>query len=81
MKNTDNMQLINTETIKQLVGKKVLFKLTNDEDDEGLIGTLKKYDESLIIERDGLNLVIELYELYGIEEYKEIKYERNNYNE
>lgn len=70
MKNTDNMQLINTETIKQLVGKKVLFKLTNDEDDEGLIGTLKKYDDSLIIERDGLNLVIELYELYGIEEYK-----------
>lgn len=50
MKNTDNMQLINTETIKQLVGKKVLFKLTNDEDEEGLIGTLKKYDDSLIIE-------------------------------
>lgn len=75
MKNTDNMQLINTETIKQLVGKKVIFKLTDDEDDEGLIGTLKKYDDSLIIERDGLNLVIELYELYGIEEYKEMKYE------
>lgn len=75
MKNTDNMQLINTETIKQLVGKKVIFKLTDDEDDEGLIGTLKKYDDSLIIERDGLNLVIELYELYGIKEYNEVKYE------
>lgn len=69
----DNRKLINDETIKQLVGKKVLFKLTDDEDDEGLIGTLKKYDDSLIIERDGLDLVIELYELYGIEEY-------NNYN-
>lgn len=75
MKNIDNMQLINTETIKQLVGKKVIFKLTDDEDDEGLIGTLKKYDDSLIIERDGLNLVIELYELYGIKEYNEVKYE------
>lgn len=73
--NTDNIQLINDETIKQLVGKKVIFKLTDDEDDEGLIGTLKKYDDSLIIERDGLNLVIELYELYGIEEYNEVKYE------
>lgn len=75
MKNTDNIQLINDETIKQLVGKKVIFKLTDDEDDEGLIGTLKKYDDSLIIERDGLNLVIELYELYGIKEYNEVKYE------
>ncbi len=71
----DNRKLINDETIKQLVGKKVIFKLTDDEDDEGLIGTLKKYDDSLIIERDGLNLVIELYELYGIEEYNEVKYE------
>lgn len=67
----DNKDLINEETIKQLVGKKVLFKLTDDEDDEGLIGILKKYDDSLIIERDGLNLVFELYEIYGIEEYKE----------
>ena len=33
--NTDNIQLINDETIKQLVGKKVIFKLTDDEDDEG----------------------------------------------
>ena len=64
MKYTDDTQFI--EYIKQLVGKKVIFKLTDDEDDEGLIGTLKKYDDSLIIERDGLNLVIELYELYGI---------------
>lgn len=73
MKYTDDTQFI--EYIKQLVGKKVIFKLTDDEDDEGLIGTLKKYDDSLIIERDGLNLVIELYELYGIEEYSEVKYE------
>lgn len=73
MKYTDDTQFI--EYIKQLVGKKVIFKLTDDEDDEGLIGTLKKYDDSLIIERDGLNLVIELYELYGIEEYNEVKYE------
>ena len=67
----DNKDLINEETIKKLVGKKVLFKLTDDEDDEGLIGILKKYDDSLIIERDGLNLVFELYEIYGIEEYQE----------
>ena len=73
MKYTDDTQFI--EYIKQLVGKKVIFKLTDDEDDEGLIGTLKKYDDSLIIERDGLNLVIELYELYDIEEYSEVKYE------
>lgn len=73
MKYTDDTQFI--EYIKQLVGKKVIFKLTDDEDDEGLIGTLKKYDDSLIIERDGLNLVIELYELYGIKEYNEVKYE------
>lgn len=73
MKYTDDTQFI--EYIKQLVGKKVIFKLTDDEDDEGLIGTLKKYDDSLIIERDGLNLVIELYELYGIEEYSEENYE------
>ena len=67
----DNRDLINKETIKKLVGKKVLFKLTDDEEDEWLIGILKKYDDSLIIERDGLNLVFELYEIYGIEEYKE----------
>lgn len=73
--NTDNIQLINDENIKQLVGKKVIFKLTDDEDDEGLIGTLKKYDDSLIIERDGANLLIELYELYGIEEYKDVNHE------
>lgn len=63
--------LINKETIKKLVGKKVLFKLTDDEEDKGLIGILKKYGDSLIIERDGLNLVFELYEIYGVEEYKE----------
>ena len=73
MKYTEDTQF--KDYINSLVGKKVLFKLTDDEDDEGLIGTLKKYDDSLIIERDGLNLVIELYELYGIEEYNEEKYE------
>ena len=30
----DNRDLINKETIKKLVGKKVLFKLTDDEEDE-----------------------------------------------
>lgn len=49
MKNTDNIQFIDDETIRQLVGKKVIFKLTDNENDEGLIGTLKKYDGSLII--------------------------------
>lgn len=68
MKNTDNIQLI--EYIKSLVGKQILFKLTNDEDDEGLIGILKQFNDNLIIERDGLEFVIELYELYYIEEYK-----------
>lgn len=65
MKYTDN-----TEYIKSLVGKQILFKLTDDADDEGLIGTLKQFNDNLIIERDGLEFVIELYELYGIKEYK-----------
>ena len=68
MKYTEDTQFI--EEIKQLVGKKILFKLTDDIDDEGLIGILKQFDDNLIIERDGLELVIKLYELYNIEESK-----------
>lgn len=68
MKYTDNTQFI--EYLKQLVGKKIIFKLTDDEDDEGLIGTLKQFNKNLIIERDGVELIIEVYELYFIEEYK-----------
>ena len=68
MKYTDNTQFI--EYVKQLVGKKIIFKLTDDEDDEGLIGTLKQFNKNLIIERDGVELIIEVYELYFIEEYK-----------
>ncbi len=66
-----NKKFIDEKTIKQLVGKKVLFKLTDDEDDEGLIGLLKKYDNDLIIEREGLDLVIAVYELYDIQECSE----------
>ena len=58
------------EKIKQLVGKKVLFKLTDDVDDEGLIGTLLSFNDRLVIEREGVKLLIELYELFHIEEYK-----------
>ena len=68
MKYTDNTQFI--EYLKQLVGKKIIFKLTDDEDDEGLIGTLKQFNNNLIIERDGVELIIKVYELYFIEEYK-----------
>lgn len=68
MKYTDNTQFI--EYIKSLVGKQILFKLTDDADDEGLIGTLKQFNNNLIIERDGVELIIEVYELYFIEEYK-----------
>ena len=68
MKYADNTQFKNY--IKSLVGKKILFKLTDDEDDQGLIGTLKEYNNRLIIERDGVELLIEVYELYFIEEYK-----------
>ena len=66
-----NKKFIDEKTIKQLVGKKVLFKLTDDEDDEGLIGLLKKYDNDLIIEREGLDLEIAVYELYDIQECSE----------
>ena len=58
------------EKIGQLVGKKVLFKLTDDVDDEGLIGTLLSFNDRLVIEREGVKLIIELYELFHIEEYK-----------
>lgn len=68
MKYTDNTQFI--EYIKSLVGKQILFKLTDDVDDEGLIGKLKQFNNNLIIERDGVELIIEVYELYFIEEYK-----------
>lgn len=65
MKYTDN-----TQFIEYIVGKQILFKLTDDADDEGLIGTLKQFNNNLIIERDGVELIIEVYELYFIEEYK-----------
>lgn len=68
MKYTEDTQFI--EYVKQLVGKKIIFKLTDDADDEGLIGTLKQFNNNLIIERDGVELIIEVYELYFIEEYK-----------
>lgn len=68
MKYTDNTQFI--EYIKSLVGKQIMFKLTDEVDDKGLIGTLKEVKDNLIIERDNVELVIELYELYYIEEYK-----------
>ena len=57
------------EKIQQLVGKKVLFKLTDDVDDEGLIGTLLSFNDRLVIEREGVKLLIELYELFHIDEY------------
>ena len=59
------------EKIKQLVGKKVLFKLTDDVDDEGLIGTLLSFNDYVVIEREEVKLLIELYELFHIEEYKD----------
>ena len=59
------------EKIKHLVGKKVLFKLTDDVDDEGLIGTLLSFNDHLVIEREEVKLLIELYELFHIEEYKD----------
>ena len=68
MKYTEDTLFI--EYVKQLVGKKIIFKLTDDADDEGLIGTLKQFNNNLIIERDGVELIIEVYELYFIEEYK-----------
>ena len=73
MKYEGNIQF--NDYLKSLVGKQILFKLADDFDDEGLIGRLKQFKDSLIIERDGVELVIELHELYGIEEYKEVKYE------
>lgn len=74
MKYTDNTQFI--EYILSLVGKQILFKLTDDADDEGLIGVLKQFNDNLIIERDGVELVIAPSELYDIEEFKEVKNEK-----
>lgn len=70
MKYTDNIQF--KDYIKSLVNKQILFKLTDDIDDEGLIGTLKQFKDNLIIERDGIELVIELHELYYIERNIEV---------
>ena len=70
MKYTEDAQFI--EEIRQLVGKKILFKLTDEVDDEGLIGTLKQFKDNLIIERDGIELIIELHELYYIERNTEV---------
>ena len=70
MKYTDNIQF--KDYIKSLVNKQILFKLTDDVDDEGLIGTLKQFKDNLIIERDGVELVIELNELYYIERNTEV---------
>ena len=70
MKCTDNIQF--KDYIKSLVNKQILFKLTDDVDDEGLIGTLKQFKDNLIIERDGIELVIELHELYYIERNTEV---------
>ena len=67
MKYTEDVLI---ETIKELVGKQILFKLTDDVDDVGLIGKLKEFKDNLIIKRDGVEIVIELYELYHIEENK-----------
>lgn len=74
MKYTEDTHFI--EYVKQLVGKKIIFKLTDDADDEGLIGTLKQFNNNLIIERDGVELVIAPSELYDIEEFKEVKNEK-----
>ena len=70
MKYTDNIQF--KDYIKSLVNKQILFKLTDDVDDEGLIGTLKQFKDNLIIERAGIELVIELHELYYIERNTEV---------
>ena len=68
MKYTDNTQF--KEYVKSLVGKQIMFKLTDEVDDNGLIGTLKEVKDNLIIERDNVELIIELDELYKIEECK-----------
>jgi len=67
MKYKEDIKFI--EYVKSLVGKQILFKLTNDLDDEGLIGTLKKVKDNLIIERDNVDFVIELHEIHYIQEY------------
>lgn len=67
MKYTEDTQF--KDYINSLVSKQILFKLTDEADDEGLIGTLKQFKDNLIIERDNIELVIELQELYYIDEY------------
>ena len=67
MKYTEDTQC--KDYINSLVSKQILFKLTDEADDEGLIGTLKQFKDNLIIERDNIELVIELQELYYIDEY------------
>lgn len=44
MKYTDNTQF--KEYIKSLVGKQIMFKLTDEVDDKGLIGTLKEVKDN-----------------------------------
>ena len=44
MKYTDNIQF--KDYIKSLVNKQILFKITDDVDDEGLIRTLKQFKDN-----------------------------------
>ena len=67
MKNKEDIKYI--EKLKKLVGKQIKFKLTNDTDDDGLVGILKQFKDNLIIEHDGVELVVELHELYYIDEF------------
>ena len=76
--NTDNIQnklptILCDSKIEELMGKDILFKLTDDIDDEGLIGTLKSYDgHRLVIELPGLPCEFLPSEIYEIKELKEI---------
>lgn len=61
---------LSNANIKSLLGKNIIFKLTDDIEDFGLLGILEDYkDNQLIIRREGISLVFELHELFGIEEY------------
>ena len=60
---------LSDEKIKSLIGKHIVFKLTDDATDFGLLGILEDYkNNQLIIRREGASLVFELYEIFGIEE-------------
>ena len=60
---------LSDEKIKGLIGKHIVFKLTDDATDFGLLGILEDYkNNQLIIRREGASLVFELYEIFGIEE-------------